>query len=202
MESRVWKIISMELKKLLSLTHSSLRSGCITSVLLNNSNENTGIVNANLMHAARIGAWSTNNVNDNMVQYLKQSHGHGIAAKLASWVGQWVLYYMCHQRICIQQYYLEIHIVKLLTRLECTTLLTNSFYYFHDIFEAPIYPNSYSMYKLCEYCFEYMHNNTVYDNRELYFRSFHLVFLNNIFRGYHKPFYCSYTQNKTHIIYI
>ena len=49
-------------------------------------------------------------------------------------------------------------------RLEWTTLLTNSFYYFHDIFEAPMYPNSSSIrYKLCEYCFEYMHNNKVYD---------------------------------------
>ena len=56
----------------------SLRSGYITSVLLNNSNGNTEIANANIVHAARIGAWSTNG--DNMIHYLKQSHGYGIAA--------------------------------------------------------------------------------------------------------------------------
>ena len=56
----------------------SLRSGFITSVLLHNTNNDTGVVNANVLHASRIGQWTANS--DNMIHYLKQSHGNGIAA--------------------------------------------------------------------------------------------------------------------------
>lgn len=82
-EHQLYTFIRNIYEKVLEYPHGyfcfhSLRSGFITSVLLHNTNNDTGVVNANVLHASRIGQWTANS--DNMIHYLKNSHGNGIAA--------------------------------------------------------------------------------------------------------------------------